>query len=147
MSSVLLDDSVWPYITDDFFPLTMKDKMAEMFLKNPNVYVLAPNRHSVFVLTPRNGICYEGHVNILPPGRGRQAVKAEKRVIGWMFANTSCAKILGFTPAAYRHVILFHQLCGMKREGCSRKSFMKNGILYDEIITGITKEDWSWPQA
>ena len=142
VSSILTDDSVFPWIIDDGFDPLTKGKMAEILLSNPSIYVLSPNPYSVFVLTPRNAVTYDGHVNVLPAGRGKMALLAERAGISWMFENTPCQKIQGWTPAHYKHVLEYHIRVGFKEEGISRKSWLSGGKLYDEILFGIIKTDW-----
>jgi hypothetical protein len=142
---VLSHPEVAPWTTDDLTPIP-SDETYRSILELPQVYALMPNEMSVFMLFPRNAVCSEVHTSILPEGRGKEGLDAAKRTIAWIWENTPIVKVISFVPSCNRPAILFALQAGLRKEGLIKKSFLKNGILYDEILVGISKEDTKWPQ-
>jgi len=142
--NILSDEMIYPHIIDDGCGDDLKYKMARLLLENPAVYCLMPNQYTLFIFFQLNYVLYEGHMQVLKNGRGREAVKAGKDSLKWMFKNTPCEKIIGFTPDYCKEAVMLAIKAGMKREGILTKSWKKDGILYDQIITGVNKGDVSW---
>ena len=143
---IMGDSSVYSYITDDSCPESFTPEMAETILNNPNDYVLSPNEYTIGLMTKENLVTYWVHTNILPEGRGKIAIKAALKGIKWMFDNTPCLKLNSWVPVFNRPAAVFAKQCGFKKEGLSEKSFMKNGKLYNQILFGLTKENWECQQ-
>jgi RimJ/RimL family protein N-acetyltransferase len=55
-----------------------------------------------------------------------------------MFAHSPCRRIVGATPANNRLALRFAIACGMEHFGTNPKAFLKNGVLHDLILTGIS---------
>ena len=139
-------DSVYFDTIDDFVDPDGRYRIGESFINSPICYVLSPNDFSVFVFVPVNGVTYEAHTAILPAGRGKKGIEAGKSVLSWMFTETRCLKIITWIPEINRSAGFFAKACGLLNEGINIKSFMKNGILYDQFLFGIRKEYWQCQQ-
>jgi RimJ/RimL family protein N-acetyltransferase len=139
---ILTDPSVFDWISDDGSRLSDMDLLVEAYLSNDRIYVLMPNDLSVFLAVPTNFVTYEIHTNILPEGRGKMAVLAANECTEWMFRNTPCMKLSTWVPENNRKAKMFALLCGMRVEGNSRLSFLKDGKLQDQFLMGLTREDW-----
>jgi hypothetical protein len=94
--------------------------------------------YGLFMFVPQNAICYEVHNCFLPRAWGRQALEAGRGASGWMFANSPCRRIVGATPAYLRLALAFAKRSGMVEYGINPKAFLKNGVLHDLILTGIS---------
>jgi hypothetical protein len=140
VSRVLMDDSVFPYTTDDGSP-SKEDFPMWPLLEDKRIYVLMPNEDSVAVAFPMNFITYDFHFNALKPSRGNIAVEAVNKAIGYMFTKTPCRKLVAQVPTNKVRVAAFFTKIGMQVEGGITKSFLKRGVLYDQIIFGLTKEN------
>lgn len=142
VNEVLRNENVYPWISDDGSPCRESFTAHELLI-NENIFVLMPSDGIVFILHPWNGITLEVHTNIIPERRGKDAIIETMRSMSWIFNNTSCLKIVTHVPFFNRQAKLFALKCKMKHEGVNRQSFMKNGVLYDQDILGITRKEWS----
>ena len=140
VNSVLGDDSVFPFASDDYTDVNIRWKAGEILLNRPEIWVLISNEYTVFVLNPLNPILYEVHTSILTGGRGRKGIEAGKETIAWFFNNSPAQKIISFIPEFNRPARIYARACGMKKEGVVTKSYFKFGKLHDQIIVGIEKE-------
>jgi len=138
---ILVHESVYPFITDDYSSKEPTEDLGLSFLENSVIKVLMPNDNCVFILVPMSTNVYTVHSNVLPEGRGKVAVLAAKSVAKWMFNNTECVSIISFTPEYNKVALIFSRLAGMKRIGVLKKSFKKDNIFYDQIITSLNKGD------
>ena len=94
---------------------------------------------AVATLRPWNTVTYEIHTCVSPEHRGQQAVSVGKETLQWMFNSTDCKKIVAIIPTFNKQAIVFVLMLGMEKEGMVRKSFLKNGTLWDQCILGIEK--------
>ena len=136
---ILSHESVYPYIIDDYCPEKPNDNFGMEFLNNQQIKVLMPNGHCAFILIPMTTSIYTVHSNVLPEGRGKEAVSAGKSVAKWMFNNTECVSIISFTPVYNKVALMFSSLVGMKRIGTVERSFKKDNVFHDQIITCLNK--------
>ena len=137
---ILGHESVYPHIIDDFSDKTQRYNLGDIFINLSGVYVLMPDECSLFIFTPLNGVLYHGHMQCLPEARGKEFLKSARLAIDYMFSKTPCLKIIGFTPTKNRGAILMALRVGFKKEGILTKSFLWGGELYDQVITGLSKE-------
>lgn len=93
----------------------------------------------LFAFTPQNAVCWEIHCCLLPAAWGRSA-EALRGAIAWVFANTECRRIVGSTPAYLRLAVKMAAAAGMEPYGINRRSFLRGGMLHDQILSGIGKE-------
>lgn len=146
IKNVLQHPSVYPHTINDSLPKVPPESFGEIFI-NDAIYVLAPNKWSVFIFIPFSVYLYHAHIAVLPEGRGRAGIRAGKAATSWMFQNTPCLKIMGFTSVKNKPALSFSRCCGYNEEGVLTKSILKDGELHDQIIFGITKEEVSkWEQ-
>ena len=86
--------------------------------------------------------CYDIHSALLPDFWGHgMASEIGKAACRWMVENTDCMKITTSVPEFNDSARRMAMRAGMRIEGCNRSSFMKNGILYDQLLLGFTKEE------
>jgi RimJ/RimL family protein N-acetyltransferase len=95
----------------------------------------------LYALQFHNTVMAEVHTCILPEFRGQQAAVAAQRLIGWAFTNTRCKKITTLVPAFNRGALRYARLAGFQREGLITKSFLKNGVLHDQVLLGLTYKE------
>ena len=139
VSRVLEDDSVFIPVNGHPIPENQKGFITKELLENGKIVVLMPNEYSVFIFLPHSHELYAGHSAILPEGRGRAGIRAGKAAAKWMFENTRCIKIFGLTPIFLKHVIAYNKLLGFVQEGISTNSCIKDGVLYDQVLFGLSK--------
>jgi len=139
VNRILSDDSIYIPINGVPCPEKLKNILADDLLRETKAYVLSPNDFSVLIFLAYDENLYTGHTSVLPEGRGRQAIRDGKLACQWMFENTKCIKIFGFTPEHMLHVRRFNILVGFKEEGVLSNSHMHNGSVENMIIFGLNK--------
>ncbi len=135
---ILAHPAIWPHIHDD-------GVSEPAPVDAPSLYwllVQADGVGGVFLLHPHNTACYEVHTCLLPRMWGAQATTATHLVRAWMFQNTPCQKLITNVPADNLLALRFAKRCGMTPEGVNRRSFLKGGVLLDQHVLGLTKEEW-----
>jgi RimJ/RimL family protein N-acetyltransferase len=135
---ILAHPSVWPHIHDDG-----ATKPAPIDVDG--VYWLMVDDGDiggVFLLHPHNFVTYEVHTCLLPRIWGTGSMTAGKLALEWIFENTRCQKVITHVPANNPLALRFARRNGLKDEGVNRKSFMKGGVLLDQHVLGITKQEW-----
>jgi RimJ/RimL family protein N-acetyltransferase len=130
--------SNWGMVTDDghsgyelFFP----------DLRDSNYWLRVESNGKIlglFLATQKSIACYEVHSALLPEARGMSAELA-KSAICWMFENTPCKRIIAWIPKYNELAGKMAIDAGLKLCGINKESFMKNGILHDEYLFGVSK--------
>ena len=140
VNAILRDESIYPWISDDGCPPSDQFS-SDKFLLASNYYFLAPDLNSLFIYNPVNCITWEIHFNVLPSSRGF-STKLTKATLNYMFTETECQKVVTHIPLFNMAAFNLSIASGFRVEGCSCKSFLKHGILYDQYLMGLTKEDF-----
>jgi len=63
--------------------------------------------------------------------------------IDWIKENAPemYKKIITQVPSIYRHIVIYVRSLGFRKEGCYKKSFLKNGELWDLNLFGLSRCD------
>ncbi len=138
---IMTDESVYLYITDDGCPSGDEFDPAEM-LENKSIFTLMPDENSLAIFTPVNAITYEQHSCVLPESR-RRTNSLARHAWKWMFTETPCQKIITWVPGFNLRAEAAAVKVGFNREGISTKSYLWKGVKYDQILFGLTMEEWS----
>ena len=139
VASILTHPKVLPHIVDDgvyalkgfinptMFWITVYDKeeLLGMFLSHPH-----------------NSVTYESHTCLLPNAYGARAIEAAHAYMNWMFRWTECQKLITNVPEYNKLALRFARKVGGVLEGCNRSSFLKDGVLMDQYVFGITKGEF-----
>jgi RimJ/RimL family protein N-acetyltransferase len=131
---------VYPHITDDNSPAP---ELFEPVDHDAIVYLHAQDEYGtlgIFMLVPQSAVCYQVHTCMLPQAWGAPARDAARLGTQWMFDHGPCRRIVTNVPEYNRIAERFARACGMAEYGRNLKSFLKDGVLYDEILLGISKE-------
>ena len=82
----------------------------------------------------------EVHIHIPKQFRGKGTLDKGRDFLNWIVEQNlgKYVKINTKIPVIHRDVILFAMKLGFKREGTNRLSIVKNGILMDQAIMGLT---------
>jgi RimJ/RimL family protein N-acetyltransferase len=137
--NVMTHRRVYPHISDDG---SVPADQFEPVDHEAIVYLLARDEHSplgVFMLVPQNTVTYEVHTCMLPRAWGYLAHSAAINGTQWMFNHTTCTRIVTNVPSYNTLAKRFAEECGMKQFGLNPKSFLKNGVLYDQYMLGLSK--------
>lgn len=138
--SILTDPGVWPYIGDDFTP----DRKAFAVNGDERIwYVLAIDGCKVaglFMFVPESPVCWQAHVAMVRGVKPSITHQAGREIVAWIWANTSCLRIIASVPASNRAAIRFGlRAMGLKAYGRNRASFMKHGKLWDQVLMGTSR--------
>lgn len=106
-----------------------------------NIFLMDDKKLGVVELDSINGITCMIHIATMPKLWGK-ADGFINEVLSWIFTNTSYMKIIAFIPSFNRPTIRIAEKSGMEKEGCIKKSFLKNWRLWDQMIYGLTKESF-----
>jgi RimJ/RimL family protein N-acetyltransferase len=92
---------------------------------------------------PHNCTTLEIHAHILHDFRKKYAFESGDLVLEWILneAPDSYQKVIAQIPACYQNVIDFTLGHGFKKEGVNRLSDRVGGVLYDQWLLGITREE------
>lgn len=142
VKAIATHPKVWNTITDDFSP---QPRDWEPNQDEAVWYVLAKTEGGsllgMFTFYPENAICWRSHVCMLPESWGLQAQQACREVFTWLWAHSSCLRIIGSIPECNSLALGFALQCGMERFGINRKAYQRGGKLFDLVMLGISKPE------
>lgn len=141
VASIMRDPAIWPHVHDDSTPDDWTPTDADSFYWML-VTLDSGDVGGVFLAHPLNTYCYEMHTCMLPHTWGAQAAAAAQMLAGHVFNELGAHKLVTNVPAYNRAARRFAIAGGMQQEGINRVSFMKNGRMIDQIMLGITKQEW-----
>lgn len=95
-----------------------------------------------YLLHPVNTACFEMHTCLLPKIWGRKANEAAILFRDYVFGVIGIKKLVTNVPESNKIALKYAIKNGMVIEGINRKSFLKNGILEDQTMLGMTLEEW-----
>lgn len=141
--SIMANRWVYRHISDDGSP---EREDFHPILDDRVIYLAVPgldgSASGIFMLHPHNTVCYEVHTCMTPAAWGEIARNGAFEGCRWMFENTLCERIITNVPVYNSLAEKFSIDCGMKKFGVNPKSIMKNGILHDQMLYGISKGDF-----
>lgn len=136
---ILTHPQLYPWVSDDGSPPAHAFRPEA---RADTLWLLARDADGVPVglFTGRflNAIAVEVHVAMLPGARGARAVEAARAALAWLKAHTPARKVLGYTPAPYRHAHRFMRAVGFAREGLLTRAFLKHGQRHDLVLYGLS---------
>lgn len=94
----------------------------------------------MWAFLPENSVSWDVHTRLLPVAYGRWGLAAAKELAKWIWENTPCRRITTKVPSFNRLALAFAKKAGMVEMGVNPKSFLKGGVLYDQILLGMSKE-------
>lgn len=132
---VITHPKVFPWVTDDKSPAPGDYRPIE----GEFVYYVKVGDEGVFVFVPENCATVSVHTCLTPAlwGRSVEAAEAAKR---WIFENTAFQRITTTVPQNNRLAQRLAERVGMTRFGRNPRSWLKGGVLMDQLLYGINKE-------
>ena len=86
-----------------------------------------------------NLVTWEAHANVRPKFWGnRKGTLLCKMALEEMIRDTGAKKVVALIPASSPAVQRMAEAIGFKVEGVQEKSWMKDGVLYDQTYYGMT---------
>lgn len=137
---IVTDPAIWPHVHEDG---TERDGW-EPCASDEFMWMLASGSEplGVFLVHARGVACFEMHTCILPHAWGEGAKQAAQELLRWAFTDGGCMKMVTNVPAYNRAALRFAKAGGMREEGINRASYLHAGQMIDQIMLGITKEEW-----
>jgi RimJ/RimL family protein N-acetyltransferase len=146
--SIITHPKLWPYLSDDGSP---EPEDFQPIRHEALWYVIvreveadaAGDLLGMWMFVPQNSICWEVHTALLPSAWGERGQLASRLLPGWMWKNTPCRRIITSVPSSNRLALHFAARAGMTVYGVNECSYLKNGMLCDQICLGLTQSpDW-----
>lgn len=142
VKEIFTHPKVYPYITDDgsapaaeFIPL---DHPAILYLLCMDGEELL----GLWMFVRSNAVTVEVHTCLLPGHGFRRARTAAREAAEWIWANTDAMRIVTTVPAFNRAARWFAEAAGMTQYGLNPQSFLKDGILHDQALLGLSRPCW-----
>lgn len=137
---IMTHPKVYPFITDDFSP------PVEQFapLDHPLFwYMLAFDGEELLGmwLFEQRGVAFQVHTCLLPGYRFQRGRQAAREMAEWIWTNSGCQRIWTAVPRNNRIAVEFARAAGMTQFGVNERSFLKNGILQDQILLGMSRPE------
>lgn len=97
----------------------------------------------LYNLHPHNSSTLEIHAFILPEYRKDKSEESGKEILKWMLEKSPVQyqKVIAQVPFLYPNVKEFCMKNGFQVEGVNRLSHKKDGVLHDQWLLGITREE------
>jgi len=133
----ITNDRIYPHVSDDGSPSPSDYKVNEGCIY---VGIVDGEEYlGLFVVHQHNAILFEVHTCLLPCAWGSRSVAAAKTLIDWVFSNTNCKRLITSVPSNNALARRLAVRSGMVEYGLNPASFQKNGVLFDQIMLGISK--------
>jgi len=97
----------------------------------------------LYNLHPHNSTTLEIHAFILPNKRKENSALTGREILNWILNNApeQYQKVIAQVPFLYPNVKDFCIKNGFQIEGINRLSHKKNGVIVDQWLLGITREE------
>ena len=141
INSIMFNDDIFDVISEDRVTKENQrfDVYGECWLKVlcDETLIGLYNFHYI------NQSTLEAHVHILPEFRKAHSAESIIKIYQWIIdeCDGAVSKFVCNIPSLYPNVLSFCLSNGFTLEGTNRKSHLKNGILHDINMVGITKKE------
>jgi RimJ/RimL family protein N-acetyltransferase len=138
VTQIITHPAIYPHVSDDGSPEVSEFKapIAESIW---HVLVWQEDELlGLWTLTAENAVCAKVHTCLLPTAHGK-AKEAVAEFGDWVWANTPFARVITDIPLYNTPARALALSAGMEPYGLNEKSFLKDGILHDQVLMGITR--------
>lgn len=152
VNMVIKDEDIWNATKDDLcgeredFDIKCHSTDNMVFIVTSPAYPYEKVDLSViaglFAFQRINSITFEVHTMILKEYRGRYTDVSARGALALMFSATDCKKVVTHVPVFNEPAVKLAKRVGMVGEGVNRKSFLRDGEVYDQLVFGITKDEF-----
>ena len=140
VASILLDPSVWFWVTDD---ASIPGQTPSGPLPDGLSYLLVMDGDTPvggFSFVRRNAVTWEVHYALLPQARGpERSDPIFQMALAWLWENTPCQRLTVEIPAYNRSAISYAKRNGMQWFATNRNSWLKNGQLHNTELFGLSR--------
>jgi hypothetical protein len=145
MVDLMADQSSWRQAMGDSDgpPIVTRQILDQAFFLVGRVHGDAVG---VMFFIQRNAVAYDTHIVIRRQFQGSGfTYPLAAQAVAWMFKNTPCRKLVGHVAADNLVALALAGRLGFKKEGSLARSFSRGGLLLDEVVFGMTDEEYrSW---
>ena len=158
--AIVTHPRLWPHVGDDFTPCAdaWRPEFAPYLL-----YLLCKDAHeplrggrdeAALLSEPKTpedvlglwlfvirGACWETHACMLPGVWGAQATRCAREMFAWLWRSTPCRRLIASIPAYNRPALAFAARIGMTRFAVNERSYLRDGVLYDQILFGLSRPE------
>lgn len=92
----------------------------------------------LWMFMPENSICWDVHTCLLPSAYGPVSREATSKMVAWIWENTPCQRIVTKVPVFNRLAMALAKDVGLVEYGRNPKSFLKGGVLHEQVLLGIS---------
>jgi RimJ/RimL family protein N-acetyltransferase len=106
-------------------------------------WILAYDRGELlgcFFCDPRNAVCWEIHILMLPHAWGERTRRAAGAIAPWIFAHTCARRVVCGIRADNHLALRLARASGFKEYGRNPASWLHEGRLHDQVLLGISKD-------
>jgi len=139
--SVLTHPKIYPHIVDDGCPPASEYIPQDL----PTVWYVRVDDDGeflgLFVFTRESTATWEVHTCLLPVAYGLRAWAAALTVVEWLWANSPAHRLITKVPETNRLALKLAERAGFERYGLNPKSFLKFGVLLDQILLGVSRPE------
>ena len=135
IKAVLCDPEIYERITSDNAPKA-EDWAPPLEGEHYLAGYVNGELAAIFNMHPITEICWEGHMQVLKVYR-QHAHDLFAEAIQWAWDNTPALKLVVQIPSIYPEVAKFISHHGFMVEGVNRRSYLKNGVLLDQVYMGL----------
>lgn len=141
INSVMFNDFIFDVISED--GVKKEDQRFDVYNEYWLKVIVDDDLVGLYNLHHMNRSTLEAHVHILPKFRKIHSQESILKVYEWLIENSGdgMVKFISFIPVIYPNVLRFCLSNGFTHEGVNRKSHLKNNVLHDVDMVGITKEE------
>ena len=132
--------AIWEAVSDGEtklkdYPIDHENSVWLMMTVN-NVVVAMYNFEAL------NSVSIKIHAHVLPEYRKQYSRQTGKEALRWIKSQATWVhKIIAEVPMLHPNVANFVLSLGFKEEGINRESYLKNELIYDQWLFGITVEE------
>jgi len=128
---------VWRNSCDD----AMKNVDPELFFPPMNgvLYVKAAD-FGLLIGKPVNFITYDVHIALLPIARGMAKIICQEAIQTFFESSDKPLRLTASIPSFNIKTIKLAGDVGMEFIGINKKSFLRDGVLFDQHLFGLSKE-------
>ena len=133
---------VWDYLTDDS-GLTFEDYSPRLD-EDSRWYITYDSGTPVaaFWLRRLNGVTWEAHANVVPSLWGdKRGTSLCITALDLAFEDTEALKFVAHIPDSAPETQTMAIQIGFSREGINKKSFLRDGVLHDQVYFGMTRKE------
>ncbi len=94
-----------------------------------------------FSIRRLNSVTWEAHANVIPSMWGsKRGTALCQQALAMAFEDTGALKFVAQVPDSSPETQKMAEAIGFSREGINTKSFLRDGVLHDQVYFGMTRK-------